>query len=119
MKKTLLIVVALLFAMTLMAQTNKGVVYGSLKGKMNKENMEYASVALYDLYNNVVAGTMTDSLGNFRIENIKYGTYHLICSYVGCKDLKSKSFFIGKDSKKVNLGTILLITLTKSCSKWK
>jgi outer membrane receptor for ferrienterochelin and colicin len=108
MKKTLLIVVALLFAMTLIAQTNKGVVYGSLKGKMNKENMEYASVALYDLYNNVVAGTMTDSLGNFRIENIKYGTYHLICSYVGCKDLKSKSFSINKDNKKVNLGTIFI-----------
>ncbi len=95
MKRFFIIVFAILLCVSAVAQKKNGVVTGKLVGKHGGTPLEYVSVALRDASSHkVLNGTMTDSLGIFHIDGVKYGTFELQCSYVGCTDYITPSFKI-------------------------
>jgi hypothetical protein len=59
----------------------------SLMGKVvdkNNQPIEFASVALYALPDStLVSGTITDSLGFYRINNVELGNYRMQISFIG------------------------------------
>ena len=66
-------------------QTNKGYsVSGSLIDSLNRQPLEYASVAVYKSINNsLVTGALTNAKGNFSINNLPSGKYLIKSSFVG------------------------------------
>lgn len=92
----MIMVFAMLLAMTVaFAQRRAGSVTGRLVGKQSGSPLEYASVALRDASSHrIVNGTMTDTLGIFKIDGIKRGNYELQCSYVGCADYVTPAFSV-------------------------
>ena len=66
----------------LIAQT--GSVSGSVR--LEGEGLEYATV----LINGSSLGATTNMKGNYRIQNIPYGTYELTASYLGYKPITKK-----------------------------
>jgi len=82
---------------------------GQLISKTSSQPLYYATVALYTTTpHEIVGGTVTDSLGRFRLDKIKYGRYEIKCSYVGCKDYISKQFAINANNQNINLGKIII-----------
>ncbi len=81
---------------------------GVLKEKLSGLSVEYASISLNDATTNkLVSGTVTDSLGLFRIDKVSPGKYYLKASYVGCKTVKTPTLTI-TSGKNVNIGTLLM-----------
>ena len=66
-------------------QTNKGYsVSGSLIDSLNKQPLEYASVAIYkSIDNSLVTGALTNAKGTFSINNLPSGKYLIKSSFVG------------------------------------
>jgi outer membrane receptor protein involved in Fe transport len=109
MKKFFLIVFAALLCVTAFAQRKGGEATGKLVGKHSGTPLEYVSVTLRDAASHkVINGAMTDSAGLFRIDNIKYGTYVLQCSYVGCADYLTPSFKINSENLSERFNAIVI-----------
>src|SRR5574344_463278 len=84
-------------------------VFGTLKRKSDSSPIEYASVALKNSKTKqIIDGVITDSTGHFALRNMRYGTYYLACSYVGCKEFDTRSFTIDIKHHKVDMGVITL-----------
>jgi hypothetical protein len=76
MKHILLIVVCLIISVTLSAQT--GVIKGTISDSNTKETLIGATV----LIQGTIKGASSDFDGNFRIDNVKAGSYNLVVSYI-------------------------------------
>jgi hypothetical protein len=68
-------------------QTNKGFsVSGTLIDSLNKQPLEYASVAIYRVTDNsLVTGEITNAKGAFTINNLPAGKFSIKSSFVGYK----------------------------------
>ncbi len=109
MKKRLLIIVALLSAAVLSAQTRKGKITGIVIGKSSKAPIEYSTVALHNAGNaQVITGTTTNSQGRFVLDKITDGDYIVECSYIGCKPLQTSKLSVSKSTPTVDLGVLIL-----------
>jgi hypothetical protein len=76
--KYLIISLLLLFSFeTIKAQT--GVIKGRVYNSINNESVPFANI----LIDSLLKGTTSDIDGNFRIENIKPGSYNIKASFVG------------------------------------
>lgn len=64
---------------TVFAQT------GSIKGNVSAENQAIEFVSIY--LENSNFGTLSNQKGNFNLQNIPYGKYNLVASYVGFKSV--------------------------------
>jgi outer membrane receptor protein involved in Fe transport len=74
--------------------------------------LEYVSVALYQTDGSkLVAGTITDTEGNFTIEKIDEGDYFLLASFIGYKNKNLPELSLTKKFNKTDLGTIELAPL--------
>lgn len=92
----------------------KGKVKGTVIDEYSKKPLEYATVALYSVTGNkLITGSVTDYLGQFKIEKPNAGEYYLEITFIGLKDIKSQVFKIEDGQHNVNLGNFFL----KSASK--
>ena len=68
-------------------QTNKGYsISGLLIDSLDKQPLEYASVALYkSIDNSLVTGVITNAKGAFTINNLRAGKFSIKSSFVGYK----------------------------------
>jgi outer membrane receptor for ferrienterochelin and colicin len=78
-KKIILVGVFLMQLSVVFAQTStiKGRVFNSI----NNESVAFASIVI----DSTSVGTTSDIDGNYQIENLKPGTYNVICSFLGFK----------------------------------
>ncbi len=63
------------------AQTCELTILGKVVDQHNQKPIEFASVYVKEL----VKGTISDSLGNFKIKGLCAGDYHLVVSHIGCE----------------------------------
>jgi len=89
--KKIILLVAFVFASINIFAQNK--ISGTIKDDNNKENLTGVSVYI----TNLKTGTFTDIDGNYHIENLKSGTYHLELSFIGYKSI-IKQISISKDT---------------------
>lgn len=89
-----------------------GKVTGQLVDEATKEPVPYATVVLKTLTDGkTVNGVITDDNGQFKIINVKLGTYNLVVSFVGYKPIEKKIELTPK-SPDANLETVLLSSET-------
>ena len=81
MKRLLFSLLALIVSQTLLAQ--KYVVTGSVEDERNMNKLEFASATLMKLDSTKIIGTMTDSIGAFKLRVAQPGAYILRVSFVG------------------------------------
>lgn len=84
----------------------------------NQQPIEYATVALLGADNEqIVTGAVTDSLGRFKLKAIRYGTYKVVCSYIGFADYTSPTVNISSLSPTIDLKTIELDQTAEAVEK--
>jgi outer membrane receptor protein involved in Fe transport len=88
-------------------------ILGSLKGVVinstSLKPLEYAYVVLYKAMDStLVSGSITDSLGKYKIEKIALGKYYVAVNLIGHKQQKISDIFIGPKNPDKTLDTIKL-----------
>lgn len=81
--KRLLFLLFTFYSVLSFSQTIEGLV----KGEDTDSPIEYGIVSLLDSDSLIIAGTLTDSLGYFKLDAIPEGTYTLKVAFVGYKEL--------------------------------
>src|SRR5574344_643216 len=105
----LLFITALMCGNIAFAQTNRGSISGTVTDKNGNQPIEYATIALLEYPGGkIITGTITDSLGNFSLTGIKYGSYSILCSFIGYSDYTSSQIIISNENRLIKLGTITL-----------
>src|SRR5882757_2913040 len=67
--------------------TTVGKISGTAIDSLSKKPMDYASVGLYRSGGKApITGVITDEKGNFKLDNIKPGSYKLVITFIGYPD---------------------------------
>jgi iron complex outermembrane recepter protein len=83
---------------------------GQVLAKEGGAPIEYANVALFRGRDTIaLKGVMTDSLGLFAFEQLPYGRFRILISYVGFRPLRYDSIILRPESPFVQLKPISLI----------
>jgi hypothetical protein len=86
-----------------------GRVTGKITDSLTKASLEYATVALSETTaSGATTSVITDASGNFKIENLAYGTYKVAISYIGYPIKKLNSIILAATKPTLELGTIPL-----------
>lgn len=115
MKKNILFLFAVLFAMSSFAQkpggmsTVKGSITGVVMDKNVNKPVEYASIALVSLRDkSIKSGSVSNSDGRFEITEVDFGAYSAVVNFVGYQKDTIKGIRINPKSVNVKLDTIWL-----------
>ena len=110
MQKLNLIVLLLFIAIGLLGQNkNTGKITGTIVEKGNEYPIEYASIQLLKTLDQTpVEGTVSDTKGNFSIDNVTLGEYSLAVSFMGFEKLQLPNICLTKEQPLLNLGKIAL-----------
>jgi len=108
MKSKSYYIILFIFVLTgnMFAQT--GLIKGRVFNSINNESISFANIVI----DSTLQGTTSDTDGNYRIENLKPGTYNVLASFVGFK--KAIYYEIRVNSTKP---TILDISLIEESSE--
>lgn len=107
MNSYLLALFAIVSVCSMQAQKN-----GSIKGKLTdtqtEETIPFATITL--LKNNELSskGTTSDFDGAFNVDNLSYGNYGVVISFIGYETDTIKGLHVTKENASINLGNISL-----------
>ncbi len=92
---------------------------GSVSGKVTDSEtdrpVEYATIGVYShADSSLVTGTISNSDGSFTIRDLPYGKYFVDITFVGYEHERIDQLVIGPDSRKVEVGPVLLDQATES-----
>ena len=86
---------------------NKGSVTGVIVDKQSSAPVEYANIVIFSAKDSTMkGGALSDSKGNFKIENIPYGKYYIEISFIGYANQKVPNIVIDPNTTTKNLGQI-------------
>ena len=87
----------------------EGIVIGKILDKSLNAPMEYANLVLYSMRDSsIVAGTVTNADGTFRMEKVQYGRFYAIANFIGYKKTFINDIRISPKQKIVELAHIYL-----------
>lgn len=87
----------------------EGVVTGQVFDKQLNEAMEYASVVLYSKRDSsIVAGTVTDVSGKFKMEKVPYGKFYMVANFIGYNKIMINDIMVTPKAKVADMGVIYL-----------
>src|SRR3954453_11102045 len=108
MSKTLLVTLILILVVCINAQSQTGKINGVVKSADNKP-LESATLSLLKAKDSsLVKIAIADKTGNYRFENIHYGTYLLQAEAIGYQKNISKALQISAAKPSVTAGEIKL-----------
>ncbi|HKK61934.1 MAG TPA: outer membrane beta-barrel family protein [Bacteroidales bacterium] len=92
---------------------------GEISGKVVEENtdtpLEYTSVAVFSLEDSsLVNGTVTNSEGEFILNDVPFGEYYLEVQFVGYEKATISPVVVSRKSRTTSLGSLELSISTKS-----
>lgn len=88
-----------------------GIIKGKLVDDKSGTPIEYGSIAVISQRDSSLAGgTISDSKGNFRMDQIKVGRYYIKIQFIGYETKVIKDVMIRPDTPEINLGTLKIIT---------
>ena len=97
----------------------EGKVKGVIIDSETNDPVEYATIALYKSEGDeLITGTISDFTGHFKIDKIAIGSYYLKISFIGYEDIKSEQFQITQNSRLVNLGSIIIRSLSNELEEF-
>ena len=104
--KKLILFLAFIISFTGYAQKTTGI-SGVVIDSLTQKPVEFATVAILDLSNKPINGTVCDGDGKFLIPKIAKGNYFLVISFVGYTNKRVPVRVLDKGAE-VNAGTIIL-----------
>lgn len=105
MKKFVLFGLFLVSAVIAMAQ---GSVKGRVLDKQTNDVLQFVNIRLTDVKNGkMVKGAITDATGHFHLEDVPYGSYSLVVSYVGYKNT-TRSIVLSDKNKSAHYTAIYI-----------
>lgn len=108
------ILIALIFFNAFCGILTFGQRSGTIKGKITEANnnkpVKFVNVLLQKANGEQkrVRGTTTNAKGRFQLKNLEYGTYELICSYVGYKTRMVEALKLSADNPVLKLDTLTM-----------
>src|SRR6185503_6119732 len=97
-----------------------GKISGTLIDSVSKQPLDYASVGLYHVGGKVpLTGAITDSKGNFKIDNVNPGTYNLVITFIGYPTKTVGPFTTTAKKPDNNVGSIIVSPGAKSLGEVK
>jgi len=111
MKKYLLIILLIASNVLILngQSRNPGTISGTIIDNQSKKPVEFATIVIQKKNDDtVVDGTVTDSKGKFKMDNIAYGEYYISYSFIGNAKKTSPSFTIDPQHKSFDLGSLSL-----------
>jgi outer membrane receptor protein involved in Fe transport len=122
----LALLVLLLFAKLIVFATEppvlvkEGKVKGIVLDKETNEAIEYATIALYQNPDKkLITGTISDYSGHFKLEDLEFGSYYLVVSFIGYEEIVTEIFNISKENSTINIGNISLRSLAKELEEFE
>jgi outer membrane cobalamin receptor len=86
-----------------------GTITGKIIDNNNQFPIEYASVGLYRMRDSsLVTGALTDTAGNFALENLPYGRFYAEVKFLGYKKSRVNGIMINPNQKTAALGLVKL-----------
>lgn len=80
---------------------------GNVMDESSGRPFEFVNISLVSLPDSlIVAGTTSNKLGNYELDNIPVGNYFLRFSFVGYKKVESKKITVIASDGAINIGTI-------------
>jgi ferric enterobactin receptor len=114
LRKGIFLVGFFFIALTTYAQENHGglsraMVLGKIVDSSSRLHLEYATITLF-IGNETkpINGSTSDKSGNFKINNVKEGTYKIVIEYIGYKPFTFNNISIGNKNLVVDLKIISL-----------
>lgn len=114
LKHYYLSILFILFIQNISAQ--KGSIKGTILDNQNTVPVEYASAALLNFDNTVIAGSVSNKNGNFIIQNIKPGNYKLKIYFVGYEPQILENIKV-QDNQNIQLEVIKLKLVNQELSE--
>lgn len=100
-----------IFAQFSTHQTTGFKVKGRLLDSVSNHPLEYATVSLFlNGDKKPINGAISDSKGNFVVENVAAGNYKLVAEFLGYKPHTLLDLTINKDNSQIDIKDILLIS---------
>ena len=94
---------------------SKGLIIGKVLDKSSNAPMEYSSIAVYSLPDSsLVTGTVTNTSGEFELEDIPYGKYFIEVKFIGYEKSVISPVEITRDTREANLGMLFLSLSTEA-----
>ena len=89
--------------------TTVGKISGNVIDSLSKKPMDYASVGLYRSGGKApITGVITDEKGNFKLDNVKPGSYKLVISFIGYPSKTIDPVVTSDKKPDNNIGTVLV-----------
>ena len=109
---TLIFIISLIIGLAnVFAQ--KGSITGIVEDKATKDNIPFANVVAIIINNTAsLNGTVSNSDGIFEIDNLPFGDYNVLISFIGYETDTIKNIHIDKQNQQVNIGEIQLSALS-------
>jgi len=99
----------LLLCLVVSASGQKGRISGVVLDRNTGEGIPFATIALSSTSESTpLQGTVSDSEGKFRIDNLAMGTYRLEVSFIGYESNADRDVVLRQDNTHVDLGRIEL-----------
>ncbi len=105
--RQLFITALILIVATSTALAQRGSLKGAIIDKATEENIPFATVAIMKTgEENAFTGSVSDENGRFLIENVTFGTYDLVVSFIGYNSRKISNFTVSSDNKDIDFEKI-------------
>lgn len=85
-----------------------GAITGTILDSETGKPVEFATIALFNSSDSIITGAITSANGNFKLEQIPFGKFHLEITFIGYKTFRKDSILISPESPEVNLGKLYL-----------
>ncbi len=87
----------------------KGRIEGMVVDKESRESIPFATIAVVDTDgDSPVTGTVSDNAGKFRLDELSWGRYQILISFIGYETDSTRFVEIGERARQVDLGTVEL-----------
>ena len=107
------ITVFFMFSYLYVFAQNTGSISGKITDSMQRQ-LEGATVLLVTVNDLPVKSALSDNKGAFILEKIKPGSYKLVISMIGFTKNGSVTVTLSEEKNNINIGTIKLVSLSKS-----
>ena len=105
--KKLIVTALVLVSIFTTALAQSGSLEGVVVDEATEENISFATVAIMESgEEEAFAGSVSDENGQFVIEDIPYGTYDLVVSFIGYNSRKIPDITVSSGNRNIDLGTI-------------
>ena len=109
MKQYILAVILIIIVGILKVDAQKGIISGTVADMESGENIPFATVALYEEGNNApLKGEVSDQGGKFSFEDLAFGRYRLVTSFIGYETDSSGIVEVSSMNPRIDLRSVEL-----------